>query len=69
MSQSEKPPRLPSSLHPLEFPITAGGDAVNQAIGAAIRNEAARLAAELKSDAATSEDVAGRWLREQGALL
>ena len=64
MSQSGKPPRLPSSLHPLEFPITAGGNSVDQVIGAAIRNEAARLEAELKSGATISESVAGRWLRE-----
>lgn len=60
-----KPPRLPSSVQPLRFPITGGGnDDLNQAIKAAIGREAAKLAAELKSGATTSEDVAGRWMRD-----
>src|ERR1022692_4618055 len=60
-----KPLRLPSSLQPLRFPITGGeNDDLNQAIKVAIEREAAKLAAELKSGTTTSEDVAGRWLRD-----
>ena len=60
-----KPPRLPSSLQPLRFPITGGeNDDLNQAIKGAIEREAAKLAAEVKSGATVSEDVAGRWLRD-----
>ena len=57
-----KPVRLPSSVQPLRFPITGGeNDAFNQVIKAVIGPE---LAAELKSGAKISEDVAGRWLRD-----
>ena len=64
MSQSGKP-LPPSSLHPLRFPITGGeNDDLNQAIKGAIERETAKLAAELKSGTAISEDVAGRWLRD-----
>jgi hypothetical protein len=62
-----KPVRLPSSVQPLRFPITAGeNDASSQAIKVAIEREAAAVAAELKSGATISEDVAGRWLRDHG---
>ena len=60
-----KPVRLPSSVQPLRFPVTGGeNDDFNQAIKAAIGRKAAELAAELKSGATISEDVAGRWLRD-----
>lgn len=59
-----KQPRLRSSVQPLRFPITGGeNDDLNQAVKAAIGREAAKVAAELKSGAAISDDVAGRWLR------
>jgi hypothetical protein len=49
----------------LRFPITGGeNDDFDQAIKAAIGRKAAELAAELKSGATISEDVAGRWLRD-----
>jgi hypothetical protein len=49
----------------LRFPITGGeNDDLNQAIKGAIERETAKLAAELKSGTAISEDVAGRWLRD-----
>ncbi len=64
MSQSGKP-LPPSSLHPLRFPITGGeNDDFNEAIKSAIERKAATVAADLKSGATISEDVAGRWLRE-----
>jgi hypothetical protein len=46
----------------LRFPIAAGED--DEAIKGAIKREAAKLAAELKSGAMISEDAAGRWLRD-----
>lgn len=60
-----KPVRLPSSVQPLRFPITGGGnDDLNQAIKAAIGREAAKLAAERKSGATISDDFVSRYLRE-----
>jgi hypothetical protein len=60
---------MPSSLHPLRFGITGGeNDDLNQAIKAAIGRKSAELAAELKSGATISEDVAGRWLRDHSLV-
>jgi hypothetical protein len=56
---------LPSSVSPLRFAVTAAeSDEYAEAIRGAINAAGATLAAELKSGAKISEDVAGRYLRE-----
>ena len=56
---------LPSSVSPLRFAVTAAESSEwEEAIRGAINAAGATLAAELKSGARLSEDVAGRYLRE-----
>jgi hypothetical protein len=56
---------IPASLHPLRFAVTAAEeDEYASIIKAAIAGAAKTLAAELKSGATISDDVAGDWLRE-----
>ena len=56
---------LPASVSPLRFAVTAAeSDEYAEAIRGAINAAGATLAAELKSGAKISEDVAGRYLRE-----
>ena len=56
---------IPASLHPLRFAVTAAEeDEYSAAIKSAIAGAAKTLAAELKSGATISDDVAGDWLRE-----
>ncbi len=56
---------LPSSLHPLRFPVTsAETDDYNDAITDAIAGAAKTLAKELAVGATISDDVAGRYLRD-----
>ena len=55
---------IASNLHPLRFPVTSSEiDDYAEAIQSAIAGGAATLAAELKSGATISDDVASRWLR------
>ena len=56
---------LPASVAPLRFAVTAAESSEwEEAISGAIMAAGATLAAELKSGATLSEDVAGRYLRE-----
>ena len=56
---------LPTSLHPLRFPVTQSEETeYGEAITGAIMGAAKVLAAEMKSGATISEDVAGRYLRD-----
>jgi hypothetical protein len=56
---------LPASVSPLRFEVTAAeSDEYAEAIRGAINAAGATLAAELKSGAKISDDVAGRYLRE-----
>jgi hypothetical protein len=71
MRQAEKPLRPsvvfgPENRRPLRLPLGSGPahSELAAAIADSIRNEAKKLAAELKSGATVSDDVAGRYLRE-----
>lgn len=71
MRQSGKPLRPsvvfgPENANPLRLPVGFGPENsdLSDAIANSIRNEAKRLAAELKGGATISNDVAGRYLRE-----
>ena len=56
---------LPTSLHPLRFPVTQDESSEwNDAIRAAINGAGLALAKEIQSGAQLSEDVAGRYLRD-----
>lgn len=71
MRQSGKPLRPsvvfgPENANPLRLTVGFGpaNSDLSDAIADSIRNEAKKLAAELKSGATVSDDVAGRYLRE-----
>ena len=56
---------LPSSLHPLRFPVNdAENSEYSDAVREAIAGAAATLADDLKSGKTISDDVAGRYLRD-----
>ena len=56
---------LPTSLHPLRFPVSnAEDDEYAGAVRDAIAGAAATLAGELKSGKSISDDVASRYLRD-----
>ena len=56
---------IPSSLHPLSFPVTSDEtDDFAAAIQGAVMGGAKAMAAELKSKATIDDDVASDWLRK-----